>query len=317
MASRVGEFTVQDTNLTHVLRTPGQGRPHAVSRPPTTDLALLAIAVLAISTTGPLIALCAAPALAIAFWRCSIGAAVMTPLAGRELTAIRGLDRRGWLLMLLAGGLLALHFATWIPSLRFTTVASSTALVATQPVWAALIARARGHQVPGRAWLGIAIALSGVVLLGGFDFALNPRALIGDALALAGAITAAFYVTVGAHVRASVPTSVYTSVCYASAAVALLGLCLATGTAVWGFDARDWWLIAAVTFTGQILGHTLMNRVLATTSATVVSMAILFEMPGSTLLAAWWVGQVPPIQIWPAVALLLAGIVVVIRSGRR
>jgi drug/metabolite transporter (DMT)-like permease len=238
-------------------------------------------------------------------------------MAGRELAVFRGMDRRGWLLMFLAGAFLALHFATWIPSLRFTTVASSTALVATQPVWAAVIARLRGHHVPTKAWLGIAIALSGVVLLGGFDFALNPRALIGDALALAGAICAALYVTVGAQVRVHVSTSVYTSVCYASAAVVLLGLCLVTGTALWGFDARDWWLIAAVTFTGQILGHTLMNRVLATTSATVVSMAILFEMPGSTLLAAWWVGQVPPLQIWPAVALVLAGIIVVIRSGRR
>jgi drug/metabolite transporter (DMT)-like permease len=316
MASRVGEFTVQDTNLTGVLRTPGHGRPLAVSLPPV-DLALLSVAVLAISTTGPLIALCAAPALAIAFWRCSIGAAFMAPLAGREFGAFRLLDRRGWWLMLLAGGLLALHFATWIPSLRFTTVASSTALVATQPVWAALIARVRGYQVPSRTWLGIAIALSGVVLLGGFDFAADPRALVGDALALAGAVTAALYVTVGQEVRVRVPTSVYTTVCYSTAAMVLVGLCLVTGTALWGFDARDWWLIAAVTFTGQILGHTLMNRVLATTSATVVSMAILFEMPGSTLLAAWWVGQVPPPQVWPAIGLLLVGLVVVIRSGRR
>jgi drug/metabolite transporter (DMT)-like permease len=241
----------------------------------------------------------------------------MTSLAGGEMAVFRRLDRRAWLLMLLAGALLALHFATWIPSLRFTTVASSTALVATQPVWAAVIARMRGYQVPSRTWLGIAIALSGVVLLGGFDFALDPRALIGDALALAGAITAALYVTVGQEVRANVPTSVYTSICYSTAAVVLLLICLVTGTALWGFDARDWWLIAAVTFTGQILGHTLINRVLATTSATVVSMAILFEMPGSTLLAAWWVGQVPPAQIWPAVGLLLAGTIVVIRSGRR
>ena len=81
-----------------------------------------------------------------------------------------------------------------------------------------------------------------------------------------------------------------------------------------GFTARDWVIILAITIGAQLLGHTLLNRVLATTSATVVSMAVLLELPGAALIAAAWLGQVPPPAVLPAVALLLAGIVLVIRS---
>ena len=292
-------------------------RTNAVGRPPAVDLTLLAVAVLASSTTGPLIALCAAPGIAIAFWRTFAGSAVMAPvawLAQRSDFAL--LTRRHWRLIALSGVLLALHFALWIPSIGYTTVASSTALVATQPIWAAVIARLRGHHIPRLTWIGIGIALAGVVLLGGSDFAFaSSTALFGDFLALLGAITAGAYVTVGQAVRVRIGNHVYTTLCYGFAAVTLLVIAIAFGVPLSGWSGRDWLLIGAITVTGQLLGHTLMNRVLATTSATVASMAILFEMPGSTLLAAWWVNQVPPTEVWPAIALVLVGLVVVIRSG--
>ena len=292
-------------------------RVNAVGRPPAIDLTLLGIAIIGISTTGPLIALTAAPAMAIAFWRTIAGSVVIAPFAFlRERADFARLDRRGWQLIAASGLLLALHLAVWVPSIRYTTVASSTALVATQPVWAAMIARRRGHHIPGMTWVGIGIALAGVVWLGGSDFAFgSPSALFGDFLALLGAITAAAYVTVGQEVRSTIGNHVYTTVCYGFAAAALFVIALAFGVPFFGWSGRDWLLIATITITGQLLGHTLMNRVLATTSATVASMAILFEMPGSTLLAAWWVGQVPPTEVWPALILLLIGLVVVIRSG--
>ncbi|MFM7146031.1 MAG: GNAT family N-acetyltransferase [Actinomycetales bacterium] len=129
-----------------------------LARPPRLDFALLGVAVAAISASAPIIAAIAAPALAIAFWRCILGAgATGAWVALRQRSEISRLTWHQWRLVILAGLLLGAHFATWIPSLRFTSVASSTALVATQPVWAALIARARGVQIPGRTWVGIAI----------------------------------------------------------------------------------------------------------------------------------------------------------------
>lgn len=289
-----------------------------LSRPPAADLGLLAVAVVAISTSGPIIAACAAPALAIAFWRTALGSAATSAwVAWRHRGELRALDRRQRRLILWAGLMLGAHFATWVPSLRFTSVASSTALVATQPVWAALIARRRGMEIQPAAWAGIAVALVGVLVLTGVDFALTPRALIGDALALAGAVLAALYVTVGESARQTVSTGTYTAACYAVAAVSLLPIIVVLGVPLVGFSARDWWLIVALTVGAQLLGHTLVNRVLATTSATVVSLAILFEMPGSTLIAAGWLGQVPPLAILPAVALLFAGLTLVIRTTTR
>ena len=291
-------------------------QPRTLGRPPAADVVWLAVAVLFISSSGPIIAAIVAPAMAIAFWRTLLGSAATAPwVLLRHRSEVRRLTRREWKLIAFAGLLLGAHFATWIPSLRFTTVASSTALVATQPVWAALIARWRGVEVPRRAWIGIGVALVGVVILTGVDLSVDPRHLIGDALALAGAILAAAYVTVSERARATVSTATLTTGLYGSASILLLALCLIGGQALVGYSAQDWALILLLTAGAQLLGHTLINKVLATTSATVVSLAILFEMPGATIIAAFALGQVPPLAILPAVLLMFAGIVLVIRSG--
>ena len=295
----------------------GGSRPAgAFARPPTADLVWLGVADLFISSSGPIIAAIAAPALAIAFWRCFLGSVATSPwVLLRRRVEVAHLSRREWGMVAGAGLLLGAHFAAWIPSLRFTTVASSTALVATQPVWAALIARQRGTHIARSAWVGIAISLVGVLLLTGIDVSVDPQHLIGDALALAGGMLAAAYVTVGEEARRSVSTSVMTTGAYASSALLLLVLCLVGRQALTGFSARDWALIAALTVGAQLLGHTLINKVLATTPATVVSLAILLEMPGATIIAAIALGQLPPWGIIPAVVLIFTGIVLVIRSG--
>ncbi|MEX2658338.1 MAG: DMT family transporter [Acidimicrobiales bacterium] len=289
----------------------------AIHRPSGVDLVLIAVAVAAVSTSAPLIRQTAAPALAIALWRNVLASGVLVPFslvtARRELAS---LDRRQWRLAVLAGALLAAHFATWIPSLSFTTIASSVALVATQPVWAALIARQRGHHIPAAAWLGIGVAVAGAVLLTGIDVRISSRALFGDLLALAGGALAAAYVTVGAEVRATVSTTVYTTVCYATAGIVLLGVCLVSGQQLGGYTAGTWWALVGLTLGAQLLGHSVFNRVLRTTSPTVVSVAILFEIVGAAVLAQLWFGETPPLAAVPAAALIAAGVVLVVRSGR-
>lgn len=287
-----------------------------LGRPPAVDLAWLGVAIVFISTSGPIITIIAAPALAIAFWRCFLGSgATGVWVLLRQRRTLGHLNRREVKLMVFAGLLLGAHFAAWIPSLRFTTVASSTALVATQPIWAALLARLRGVHIPGQAWFGIVVALVGILILTGIDFTVDPKHLIGDALALLGGMLAAAYVTVAEQARQSVSTSVTTLGVYASAGALLLIMCLVLRVPLAGFSLRDWLLILALTAGAQLLGHTLINKVLSTTSATVVSLAILFEMPGSTLVAAVWLGQIPPLGLIPAVALMFVGLVMVIRSS--
>lgn len=275
-----------------------------------TDFIILAIAILAISTSGPLITVTAAPAIAIAFWRCFLGAIATIPFAFNN--GFKNISKKSFYTSLSAGLLLGLHFAVWIPSLRFTTVAASTAMVATQPAWAALIAKLRGESFPNEVWVGIFIALSGAVLLTGIDISLDQRAVIGDLLALLGAIFAALYVTVGKSARASLTTAQYTMIAYFAAAFALLVLAVITGINLTGFNRQAWFYILLLTLLAQILGHTLFNITLRSLSATVVSMGILFEMPGATIIAAIAIGQVPPWQTIPAIVLVMIGMFFVV-----
>jgi drug/metabolite transporter (DMT)-like permease len=288
--------------------------------PSSRDLTTIVVALLAVSTSGPLIAATSAvPALAIAFWRNAMASAVLAPVVlVRRHAELRGLSGRERRLAVLAGLMLALHFGTWITSISYTSVASATALVATQPVWSALIARARGDAVPPRVWLGIAVSLVGALLLTGADVHLSGTALLGDALALVGAVFAAAYVTVGGEVRRSVTTTTYTALCYSTTAVLLVVACLVGGQPLSGYGGADWVRLLALTAGAQLLGHSLFNVVLRTTSPTVVSLSILFEIPGAAVIAALFVkGQSIPWLAAPAVALLVAGLAVVISGGRQ
>ena len=277
----------------------------------------MAVALVAVSTSGPLIAATVAPALAIAFWRNAMGAAVLVPWAWfRSRDELRGLSSRERRLALLAGLLLCLHFATWIPAISYTTVASATALVATQPVWAALIGKARGETVGRQVWVGIVVSLVGALLLTGADLSVSGEALLGDGLAVLGGIFAAGYMTAGSAVRQSVSTTAYTAICYSTAAVLLLAICLAGRQHLTGYAGVDWLKLVALTAGAQLLGHSLFNVVLRTTSSTVVSLSILFEIPGASLIAALFVkGQHVPWLAVPSAMLLVTGLALVIRAG--
>jgi len=276
----------------------------------------MAVGVAAVSTSGPLIAATLAPALAIAFWRNAFATAAIAPYALlRHRREIAALTRRECVLILGSGVLLAAHFATWVPSLRYTSVASSTALVAVQPVWTLLVARRTGQHVPSRAWWGVAVAFGGVLVLTGVDFSLSGRAVAGDLLALVGGFFAAMYVTTGSRVRATVSTTTYTLFCYGTCAALLAATCLVGRQPVAGYPVGTWVKLLALTGGAQLAGHSVFNIVLRTTSPTVVSLAILFEMPGAALIAAWWLGQRPPWGVLPAAALLLTGVALVVTSA--
>ena len=291
-------------------------RPSTVGRPPRADLLLMGIGVLAVSTSGPLMAAIAAPALAVALWRNVLALVAIWPAAlATRRTELAGLSRREVQWAVGAGALLALHFATWVPSLRYTSVASATAIVATQPVWVALLARAMGHSVPRRAWLGIAISLVAVVVLTGVDFSLDAEALVGDLLALLGGVFGALYTVAGAEVRRTVSTTSYTALCYSTAALALLVVCIVGGVQLGGYSGTTWLQLLALTLGAQLLGHSVFNLVLRTTSATVVSLVLLLEVPGAALIAAAALGQTPPVEAVPAALLLLVGLGIVISSA--
>ena len=277
----------------------------------------MAVAVVGISMSGPLTALVTAPVLAIAFWRNAAGAAALLPvLLTRERRTLQGLRVRELGSSALAGLFLAGHFAAWLPSLSMTTVAASIALVTTTPIWTALIARISGVRLPGRVWWGLVLAVVGAALIAGVDVTVSLRALAGDGLATLGAVCAGGYVLAGARARQRLTTSGYTVVCYSVCALALAVAALATGSHLAGFSLRDWLLIAAITVCAQLFGHTLLNLVLSSVGPTVVSLAVLLEVPGSLIVALVLLGQLPPLLALPGMAAVVAGVALVIRGSR-
>ena len=292
--------------------------PDVLTVPGPTDALTMVVAIVAVSTSGPLMAATAAPALAIAFWRNGMAAAVLMPWTllrhPAELRSLQGRERR---LAVVAGAFLAVHFATWVPSLSYTTVASATALVSTQPIWAALLAHRSGARLAPMAWAGMLVAVCGAGVLTGADVHASGRALAGDLLALIGGMSAAAYMVAGSEVRRHFSTATYTTVCYATTAVLLLVCCAVGRQALTGYSSGAWWRLVAVTAGAQFLGHSLFNRVLRRVSPTMVSLAILFEVPGAAAIAAVWLHQRPHDAAVPGLVLLIVGVGLVIAVRER
>lgn len=259
-----------------------------------------------------------APPLSVAFYRNLIAALILLPIAlARHGDEFRTLGRRGWALALLSGSLLAVHFALWIPSLSYTTVAASTVLVTTTPVWVALIGRAMGETVSRRTVLGIGLALAGAVVVSGGDYGVSAEAAFGDLLALGGAIAAAGYLLAGRSLRQRISLTTYTGIAYSTTA-ALLAIVLAiSGEPFTGFEPRVWLLFLLMALVPQIGGHTVFNYLLGHVEAGTVAIAVTGEPVVASILALVIFGEVPG---WPAVVggvLILVGIYVTISAQTR
>ncbi|MCW2867143.1 MAG: rane protein [Marmoricola sp.] len=280
-------------------------------------LLLLAVAVVAVSLSGPLMAYAVVPPLAIAFWRNAFATVALAPTAlsthRSGLAALRG-RRLG--LVLVSGLALAVHFATWVTSLTLTSVASATAIVCLQLVWIVAWQLLRGQRYARTVVLGLVLALAGVLVVSGVDFSLSARALAGDGLALVGGVAAAAYTVLGSRARQSTSTTTYTFVCYGSCALVLVVACVVLGQDLGGYPLGQWGLLLLVTATAQLLGHSVFNHLLATTGPLVVSLALLLEVPGAATIAAFLLGQRPPPAALLGLAVMLLGLALVVLGNR-
>jgi drug/metabolite transporter (DMT)-like permease len=288
---------------------------------PAPGLVLLA-AVLAMSWGGPLVRYATAPALVVAGWRVGFSvlliAVVVLVRRGRGRTGrVAGRDR---LLAAAAGVCLAAHFWTWIASLSYTTVASSVVLVSTQPVFVALLSAAALAERPtGRQWAGIGLAVAGAAVIGWGDFGGGRDPLLGDALAVAGALFVSLYYVIGRSVRQRVDLWTYTGMVYGVAAGALLGAAVVLpAVRVTGYPATDWLVFLALAAGPMMIGHTGVNYALRRMRAYTANLALLGEPIGATLLA-WWLPGIrerPSVQLVMGGTLVLAGIALGLRSRR-
>lgn len=265
-----------------------------------TGYAILALSVVIVSSSSILIRFAqaeAVPSMAIAAWRMTLAAVVLGGLITLNSTArqqIGACGRRDLGLALAAGAFLALHFATWIASLSFTSVASSTALVTTNPVWIALASWLLFKEKLGT-WLivGIAAAIGGSMLIfysdvsgaaGQGSAGSNP--LLGNSLALMGSLAVCGYLLIGRQLRKTMSLLPYVFLVYSAAALVLLATSLLGGIGLFGFSGLAWACLIGLALGPQLLGHSGINWSLKHIPATFIAIAILGE-PVSAALMAW------------------------------
>lgn len=250
------------------------------------------------ATAGPLV---------VAFYRLAFSAVILAaPLLWNRGEKV---DRRDFGLSVVSGLFLAVHFATWFFSLRLTSVASSTALVTMHPFMVLAYGYfTRGERTTRAALVGVGLSVLGAVLVGWGDFSLDARALLGDFLAFLGAVTVSGYFLIGRHVRQRMGAVSYSVIAYTSASVVLLLASLASGSPLTGFAPTNWWLFVALAVFPTVFGHTLFNWALKHVPAMVISVSILGEPIGASLLA-WliWHTLPGPVSLTGAL-LILAGI---------
>jgi drug/metabolite transporter (DMT)-like permease len=265
------------------------------------------------------------PSPAIAAGRLGLAALILAPITFvRARPELRRLRRRDLLLGICSGIFLALHFSAWIRSLEYTSVASSSALVATNPLWIALASVLLFRQrISVPTWLGVLITIGGSVLIAVSDSngAGGSHALLGDGLALLGALAGSGYFLVGSRLQRRLSTLAYIWLVYTSAAVILILVALGSGG--WGFEQAGmsfspvaYLLLLGLAVGPQLLGHTAFNWSLRHLSATFVAIATLGEPIGAALLALLFFKQgFQPIQLLGFVV-LLTGIAVAARGER-
>ncbi|WP_313695623.1 DMT family transporter [Halorarum halobium] len=289
--------------------------------------AALAVAVVAISTSAILVEWSRAPSLVKALYRVVFTVAALMPVAlarPSDRAGFRQLRRRDTLLAVLAGVALAIHFASWFESLRWTSVAASVTLVQAQPLFVALGAWALlDERVTPRMVAGIGVALVGMAVMSGGDVVLGTaslageRPLFGNALAVLGAVTAASYVLAGRSLRQRLPLLPYVLVVYASCAVALFAATLASGHPLFDYPVREWLLFLGMAAGPGIFGHTVINWALAHVESSVVSVSLLGEPVGSTLLAVVLLSEYPTPVTLVGGAIVLGGVYVTAAARAR
>jgi drug/metabolite transporter (DMT)-like permease len=276
------------------------------------DLVRLIIGIFGIGSSGPLIALSAMPVPTLIFWRNLGGSLITLPFALRHK-----LHRSGVRWAVLAGFVLALHFLGFFIAMRMTSVTAGTAIVATQPIFAALFVKLTGGEIPTKVWFGMFISFVGVLLVTGIDLHLDRRSFMGDLAALISGALAAAYMLLGSRAQQTLESMSYTTICYFVCAASALPMAIFSGSEIIHFVSRQWWILLALIIGAQILGHTMFNLTLKRVSPAVVSMIVFFEVPVAALISfIFKIGKQPTLTIIPGVILILLGCVFVVLRTR-
>lgn len=280
---------------------------------------IMGVGLVAVSLSAIFIRLADAPGVVVAAYRMLLASLVLLPWTLRSLQRTP-LTRSNAAYALLAGLLLGLHFATWISSLSYTSVAASTSLGTTTPVWVALLSwSVLGVAPPFVALLGMLVAILGGAFIGfgGVSEGASSAPLLGNALALTGAVAAAAYLLLGrAAQHRGLSLQAYVGVAYGVAALSLLPLPLLLGYGYTGYSPETYLWILLLALLPQLVGHTSYNYAVKHLDPTVVATVILLEPIGASVLALLIFSEVPPPLTLVGAAVLLSGVALTARNNR-
>lgn len=260
-------------------------------------VAVLVGGVISVSFAAIFIRMSTAPPLVISFYRMFFATILILAYStyqGEVLSELKKLTRKDFLLLLLAGFFLAVHFGFWVTSLSHTSVASSVVLVTTQPIFIVLIESAFLGKKPSKNFLiGLSIAAVGSFLIGFGDFYGSEFALVGDVLALLGAAMAAGYFLIGGEVRSRIKILPYILMVYGISSIFLLLFITVAGIPLLNYSAYNFSLFLLLAIVPTLLGHTAFNWLLSKVKASMVGVTILGEPIGSSILAIIFFNEFP------------------------
>lgn len=266
---------------------------------------------MAVSTASILIRWSDAPAVIIAMYRMLISVVMLLPFFIRNggVGKLRGLGSRGLLGLVGVGVVLAVHFASWITSLGLTSVASSVIFVHIDPIFVAVVSHFfLKERINRRVLAGIVTSLIGVAIIALGDAVISEASLRGDLLALLGGLMLGIYLLGGRMFRKDLDLTTYVVPVYSSAALSLVFMSLLAGAPLTGYASREYLLFFLIALVPMIFGHTLYNWALKYVPAPVVSVSLLGEPVGASILAIVLLNEVPSGQVLMGGVVTLAGI---------
>ena len=249
------------------------------------SLALL-LGLLAVSTSGPFFMMAKMSAFAAVFWRTALAGLVAISVAGVRHSLQRNVLREHAQGLLLSGVLLSVHFLLWVKAFELTDYASNLILLVAQPVFAALLDRARGQALPLRTPLVLALSLAGMLLVAGGDVSLGPRALLGDLCCILAGLFGAVFFVVGREARQALTLEAYMGVTLIGAALTALPVVWIADVSLIDYPRASWAWLSGIVLVSTLAGHGLLNAAARSLSLFSVSFAILLEPVLSILLGA-------------------------------
>ncbi|AIQ52982.1 DMT family transporter [Paenibacillus sp. FSL R7-0331] len=287
-------------------------------KPPVPVPLLMLIGIVAISFSAIFIKWSSAPASIQGMYRLLFTSLLMLPFVRPYSGAAFALKKKDWLLLGFSGFMLALHFLLWMGSLKFTSVASSTMIMALEPVFimigSYMLYKERSTK---SAILGLGIAIFGTVFIGWGDIGLSADNIKGDLLSVGGTIAVSVHMMVGHRLVSRMPSYLYSLIVFISASVVFAVYNLVAGIPFFDYPPKEWGIFVLLAIVPTVFGHILFNWLLQYVSATTVSMNILGEPVGASILAFLLLGEKLNGLQWTGGLLVMSGLAVYLYAGRK